>query len=225
MHGEDLRGNAILRSLILKSQLKKYYKKMRSFENKKTNLNCKTINNSQKNLTQNFLKKLNKITKRNAKIQKKYNKIIKKKGFVDGLHAFVNDNIESLQEAVDKFVFHNKEILLKLCPEQKNFINERFIKRFEIIKNEGNYYDEFIWSASHSKDNLIKNNCINKGETSDYLERLKELFNLQDLSVEDDKIKSYKLKIKNNKYLNKNTNKIVYNENIYTETAEYLRTK
>ena len=164
-----------------------------------------------------------KTTKRNFNIQKKYNKIIKRKGFVDGMHAFVNDNIESLQEAVDKFVFHNRDLLLKFCPEQNDFIKKRCCYRYNTIKNEGNYYDEFIWSASHSKDILVKNNCLNKGETSNYLEELKVLFDLQDLSIKTEEIKSYSLKETNKKILNEN--KETYCTNIYAEIEEHLKIK
>lgn len=205
--------NLILRNILLKNKTKKYYKKMRNLEMDKMHLNYKIQNKKQQKVTKRFLSKLVKITKRNSRLKKKYVKILNKKGYVDGIKGFVNDNLETLQESVDKFVFHNKELLLKLCPKYKTFIQERYNERFNVIINDGNYYDEYIWSASHSNDNLIKNNCLNKGETSNYLQELKQLFSLDDLDV--------KTQIKYSPYNEKANEKTNKTKGIKTETTNY----
>lgn len=212
--------NAILRGILFKNKTKKFYKKIRNLEKEKNNINYREITQEQKKLTKHFLKKLVKITKKNERIKQKYNKIYDKKGYVDGMHAFVSDNIDSLQESVDKFIFHNKELLLKFCPEYSNFIEERYVLRYNVILNEENYYDEFIWSASHSKDNLIKNNCLNKGETSNYLNELKELFELEDLSVNKQNIKTYDYIDKTNNQTLKKEVKLTYD--IYKDLEDEL---
>jgi len=181
---------AILKSLKLKHKTKKYYKKMHTLEKTKTNINAKRVTEEQRKVTKRFLKKLMKITNKNNKIQEKYKKIAIKKGYVDGLKAFVSDNIDSYQEAVDKFIFHNRSLLIKLCPEYKGFVDKIFMDRYTTIVTGENYYDEYIWSAFHNDDILIKNDCINKNETSNYLQELYNIFK-SNMHEEQKEIKAY----------------------------------
>lgn len=171
--------NSILRSLILKHKTKKYYAKMRKLEAGKNNINCKRKDKKQIKLTNKFVKGLKRRTKYNEFMSKKYQRKIEKKGFVDGTNAFANDNIECVQEAIDKFIFHNRDFLYENCPSFRGFIKSRMKTHYEIVKNEGSYYDEYIWSASHDNDMLVKNDCVQAFETTNYFENLKKLFNIK----------------------------------------------
>lgn len=201
--------NAILRSILLKRKTKRYYAKMRKLEANKNNINEKNFTNKQIKITNKFVKHLKKVTNFNDFISRKYQRRIDKKGFVDGTRAFANDNIESVQEAIDKFIFHNREWLYNFCPKYKNFIKERMRIHYSIIKNEGNYYDEYIWSASHKDDVIVKNDCILMFEDSNYLDNLRKLFNINNVDkkqinkptpthfkVEDKKIEQSKVLVK-----------------------------
>ena len=85
--------------------------------------------------------------------------------------------METRQETIDKFIFHNAKLLIQLCPKYKDFILNRFKNRLENIKNNEAYYDEFVWTAE-TGENLIKNDCIDEDNSSNYIENLQKLLKL-----------------------------------------------
>jgi len=190
--------NSILRGLILKRKTKNYYSKMRKLEYNKNNINEKTNTDKQIKLTNKFIGLLKRVTSYNDLLARKYQRKISKKGYVDGTNAFANDNIESVQEAVDKFIFHNRDFLYNYCPKHQKFIKNRMMTHYSIIKNDGNYYDEYYWSATHKNDMLVKNDCIFNHETTDYFERLRKLFNVK-IEEEKNNIKPQDYKTNENK--------------------------
>ena len=210
--------NAILRSLFLKNKTKKYYAKMRSLEAEKNNKNSKKIQKKQIKLTIKFLKHLKSVTNFNELLSRKYQKRIQKYGFVDGTRAFANDNIESVQEAVDKFIFHNRNWLYRYCDKYRSFIKSRANTHYSVIKNGGNYYDEYIWSASHKDDMLVKNDCLDKFEDTEYFNELRKIFDFktedtqeiqpEDYPVEERKIEKTTQTVVKNIYKNQDEENI-----------------
>lgn len=170
--------NAILRSLLLKNKTKKFYERIRELETYKNKRNCNKLSNKQVKIANSFVKKLKSITNFNEFLSRKYQKRIQKKGFVDGTRAFANDNIESVQEAVDKFIFHNRNWLYEFCPKYQGFIKNRAGIHYNVIRNNGSYYDEYIWSIKNN-EMLVKNDCLDKSEKTHYFDKLKTLFDFE----------------------------------------------
>lgn len=186
--------NAMIRNMALKSRTKKYYKKMRKLEEEKTNLNINRKTKKQMRLTNKFVKKLRRITNYNDRLSRKYEKKIDKKGFVDGTASFAYDNIVTIQEGIDKFVFHNQDFLSVMCPKFETFIDKRSDIHYQTILSDNGYYDEYIYSAKNKDKMLVKNDCIMMGDTTNYFDELREVF-----KVEDEKIETYTLEEKSQK--------------------------
>ena len=154
---------------------------MRKLECKKNNRNCKKIEAKQAKLVDDLIKYLKKETKRITKANKNYSKLAKRNGgMLCGVKGLAYDVYNFSQETADKAIFHNKNLFMKLAPQHKDFIQERFEtlgKIYYKLRNDPNGTDdEFIWSARNPDRNVIKNDCIRKGETSDYVDRIKRAF-------------------------------------------------
>ena len=198
--------NSIFKSFIIKHKLKKYYENMRMFEKAKMNAkSSKLIDRNLENqikITRKLVRFLKRETKRCERLTKPYYKKQERNGELSNLKEYALENIEMNQEAIDKFIFHNYGLLIKLAPKDKEFLQERFEFRYSTIKDGDPYYDEYVWSASHD-ENLIKNDCIVKGEESNYLNALKKVFNLKNYDEVDFGEYSTNDKDLNNKKLTK----------------------
>ena len=202
--------NAINQNAKLVKKLKKYYKEMRNYEILKQ-INSKNIK-KQVSLTSKTLHDLLILTKKNDKKLKRYYKELNIKEDLGGLSNFAYDNLTMLQQTIDKFIFHNKDILMELCPRYEKFINDRTIEHYETLTGGYAYYDEYVWSAKHKNDIMVKNNCINKKDNTTYFNYLKEVLNLDEnisneikfssLNINDNNINKQKLEIENFKTFN-----------------------
>ena len=173
--------NAITKCAILKHKTKKFYKKIRELEVQKNNSRINELNkiglvHKQENLTKSFIKLLKRNTNKFLRKTRRYY-FKKEQGKLSGLKTFALENMEMHQEAIDKFIFHNYGLLAKLNVKEKDFLTSRCEVWYNKVKNNEPYYDEYIYSATH--ENLIKNDCINKFEEYNYLQRLRDMFNLK----------------------------------------------
>lgn len=168
--------NSILKNFVYKSKIKNFYQYMKDLEIKKSNTKNQNkkdkFENIQKKETNHLLCYFEKQTKKFDKLTKSYYRKKSKKGYLDGLKGYALETLETRQETIDKFLFHNAKFLIELSPKHKDFIKTRFNKRLENIKNNEPYYDEYLWTIEKG-ENLVKNDCINKNEKSNYFENLK----------------------------------------------------
>lgn len=203
-------NDAILKNYSLKLGRKKYYKKMRELEvlKTKTNENSKRYDKltfAQVKLTRKYLKSLEKETNSFKRKTKRYYKFKENKGYIDGLKSLALDNSETYQESIDKMIFHNGALFIKLCPEYKKFILDRMNARFNYIKDGNPYDDEFLDSIK-SGEELVKNDCIDKNSTSNYLELLRDTFDIEVKQVQPISLAEEERKI--NKVYQKSSEKI-----------------
>lgn len=213
--------NSISKKTKLKRKTKLFYENMRLLEQDKLQTRTQKAEekflNKQINLTKNFIKYLKTQTKTFNKLSKNYYKKLNKNGKLSSMNEFALENLEMNQEAIDKFIFHNIGLLKLFAPKEEEFLQERFEKRYNTIISGGAYYDEYIWSATHDED-LVKNDCFYKTDTSNYLKHLKRI-----LKLEDNEIKTYEYKTKdleqtdNLKQQQYNQNNLIYNKNLEDE--------
>ncbi|MGN1208469.1 MAG: hypothetical protein ACI4TI_03270, partial [Christensenellales bacterium] len=168
--------NSIIKNMVYKHKICSFYERMRHLEFDKTIMNIKTEKKQQK-ITKKLLKYFSKQTKKIEKLTKTYYKKKQKKGYLDGIKGFALETLETRQETIDKFIFHNAKTLINLCPKNKNFILQRFNARLQNIKNNEPYYDEYVWTAE-TGENLIKNDCIQK-DSSNYINSLQKLLKIK----------------------------------------------
>ena len=170
--------NSIQKNRKYIKRIKEFYQELKILENikrkAKTNRRIQKIELYQASETKKFLNYLESETKKFKRLTKHYYIKKDKKGYLDGLKGFALDSLETRQETIDKFLFHNAKLLMTLSPKHKDFVIERTKFRLESIKNGEPYYDEYIWTAT-TDENLIKNDCIDKLETSFYIESLQKL--------------------------------------------------
>jgi len=170
--------NSIQKNRKYKKRIKEFYQDLKILENMKrkakTNRRVEKIEFYQAKEAKRFLNYLESETKKFKRLTKRYYTKKEKKGYLDGLKGFALENLETRQETIDKFLFHNAKLLMTLSPKHKNFVIERTKSRLENIKNGEPYYDEYIWTAM-TNENLIKNDCLNKLESSNYIENLQKL--------------------------------------------------
>lgn len=218
--------NSINKKHKLKRKTKQFYENMRLLEQEKLKSRSQKVEdkilNKQIRLTKKFVGKLKKQTKKFNKLTKNYYKIQQKKGELSSLKEFALENLEMNQEAIDKFIFHNIGLLKLFAPTENDFLQERFENRYNNIISGEAYYDEYIWSATH-EENLVKNDCIYKTDTSNYLKNLKRI-----LKLNKDEIKYYEyvdnnLRESTNTETNNNLkqqikqNNLIYNSNFEDE--------
>lgn len=217
--------NSISKKRKLKRKTKSFYENMRLLEQEKLQTRTQKAEekslNKQINLTKNFIKYLKKQTRKFDKLSKNYYKKLNKNGKLSSMNEFALENLEMNQEAIDKFIFHNIGLLKIFDPKEQEFLQKRFEKRYNDIVCGSAYYDEYIWSAIHNED-LVKNDCIYKTDTSNYIKHLKRI-----LKLEDNKIKSYEYENNNLQENDKIETKInvkqEYKQNdlIYNKNLEY----
>lgn len=223
--------NSIHKNRIYTKKIKEYYEKMRDFEIFKTKTKLEkrkfVFEKEQQKLTKKMLKYFEKQTTKFEHLTKRYYKIKEKNCYVDGLKGMAFDSLETRQETIDKFLFHNAKLLIALCPEYKDFIAKRARLRIENIVSGEPYYDEYVWSALEG-ENLIKNNCLNKKDTSNYIENLGKLLlakkenneiEYEKLSIPEKTLEDLKTEnlYKNTEILNEKMQKIDKILNIFSE--------
>lgn len=200
--------NSILKNYVYKQKIISFYNEMRELEVLKQKKG-KYTDNKQEKKAKKILKYFEKQTKKFEKLSKKYYKKKAKKQYLDGIKGFALECLETRQETVDKFIFHNAKLLIELVPEKKGFILDRFNKRLKILKSDEPFYDEFVWT-SETGENLIKNDCINKTDTSNYIQSLQELLGIENKSKEI-KVETLKSKPKTIDKTNKPSFESIYN--------------
>lgn len=192
--------NSVLKNYFYKNKIKNYYFYIRSLEEKK--LKTKNRNKKiyyeeiQKKETRSLLQYFEKQTKKFDKLTKTYYNKKSKKGYLDGIKGYALETLETRQETIDKFIFHNAKLFIELSPIHKDFIVDRFNKRLETIKNNEPYYDEYLWTIE-TGENLIKNDCINYNETTNYFENLKKFMESKESKVDFETMKSEPKSLKN----------------------------
>lgn len=168
--------NSIFKNFIYKQKIKKFYEDMRNLEIDK-NFFLEKNDKKQQRKAKKIIKYFFKETRKFYKLTKTYYRKKQKKGYLDGIKGYALETLETRQETIDKFIFHNAKLLIQLCPKYKDFILNRFKNRLENIKNNEAYYDEFVWTAE-TGENLIKNDCIDEDNSSNYIENLQKLLKL-----------------------------------------------
>ena len=170
--------NSIQKNRKYIKKIKEFYQDVKILENMKrkakTTKRVEKIEFYQAKEAKRILNYFKSETKKFSNLTKRYYIKKERKGYLDGLKNFALENLETRQETIDKFLFHNAKLLMTLSPKHKDFIIERTKLRLENIKNGEPYYDEYIWTAT-TDENLIKNDCLNKLETSNYIENLQRL--------------------------------------------------
>lgn len=187
--------NSICKNFVYKQKIKEFYDEMRELELQKVKKG-KYTDEQQSKKANKILKYFEKQTFKFNRLSKSYYKKQQKKGYLDGIKDLALETLETRQETIDKFIFHNAKLLIELAPDKKSFILERFNYRLKTIKDNEPYYDEFIWTAE-TGENLIKNDCIDKNETSNYIQSLQELFGFEkkDTTPKFEKLKEEPKKI------------------------------